>query len=110
LAYLANNNGWFLFIVGGYYIMNIGYSFGLKNIAILDMLIIAMGFVLRVKGGAVIEDVETSSWLIIMTFLLALFMAIGKRRDDVLLQDSSGAEMRKSLSGYNLNFLDTLLG
>ena len=90
--------------------MNIGYSFGLKNIAILDMLIVAMGFVLRVKAGAVLEHVETSAWLMIMTFLLALFMAIGKRRDDVLLQESSGASMRKSLTGYNLNFLDTMLG
>ncbi|MDR3697927.1 decaprenyl-phosphate phosphoribosyltransferase [Mucilaginibacter sp.] len=110
LAWLANPDGWFLVILGAYYIMNLAYSFGLKNIAILDMIIVALGFVLRVKGGAVIANVETSSWLIIMTFLLALFMAIGKRRDDVLLQDSSGASMRKSLSGYNLSFLDTMLG
>ncbi|BAU55016.1 decaprenyl-phosphate phosphoribosyltransferase [Mucilaginibacter gotjawali] len=110
LAWLANPDGWFLVILGAYYIVNLAYCFGLKNIAILDMMIIALGFVLRVKGGAVIANVETSSWLIIMTFLLALFMAIGKRRDDVLLQDSSGASMRKSLSGYNLSFLDTMLG
>ena len=110
LAWLANPDCWFLFILGVYYFMNLGYSFGLKNIAILDMIIIAMGFVLRVKGGAIIANVEISSWLIIMTFLLALFMAIGKRRDDLLLQDSSGASMRKSLSGYNLSFLDTMLG
>jgi decaprenyl-phosphate phosphoribosyltransferase len=110
LAYLANNDLWFLFILGVYYVMNIGYSFGLKNIAILDMLIVAMGFVLRVKAGAIIVNEETTDWLIIMTFLLALFMAIGKRRDDILLQDSSGTSMRKSLSGYNMSFLDTMLG
>ncbi|HZY36667.1 MAG TPA: decaprenyl-phosphate phosphoribosyltransferase [Mucilaginibacter sp.] len=110
LAYLANNDLSLLFILGVYYIMNIGYSFGLKNIAILDMLIVAMGFILRVKAGAIIVNEETTDWLIIMTFLLALFMAIGKRRDDILLQDSSGATVRKSLSGYNLNFLDTMLG
>jgi decaprenyl-phosphate phosphoribosyltransferase len=109
-AYLANPDFWFLFILGVYFLMNLAYSFGLKNIAILDMLIVAAGFVLRVKSGAIIINVESSAWLIIMTFLLALFMAIGKRRDDILLQDSSGTEMRKSLSGYNLNFLDTLLG
>jgi len=110
LAWVANPDCWFLVILGVYYLMNLGYSFGLKNIAILDMLIIAMGFVLRVRGGAIIVNVEISSWLIIMTFLLALFMAIGKRRDDLLLQDSSGAATRKSLTGYNLNFLDTMLG
>lgn len=110
LAYVANSDCWFLFILGVYFVMNVGYSFGLKNIAILDMLIVAFGFVLRVKAGAIITNVETSAWLMIMTFLLALFMAIGKRRDDILLQDSSGSTMRKSLSGYNLSFLDTMLG
>ena len=110
LAYVSNHDCWFLFILGVYYIMNLSYSFGLKNIAILDMLIVAMGFVLRVKGGAIIINIEISSWLIIMTFLLALFMAIGKRRDDILLQESSGSAMRKSLNGYNLSFLDTMLG
>lgn len=110
LAYIANNGCWFLFILGVYFLMNLAYSFGLKNIAILDMLIVALGFVLRVKAGAIIENVETSAWLIIMTFLLALFMAIGKRRDDILLQESSGTAMRKSLNGYNLSFLDTMLG
>ena len=109
-AYFANPGCWFLLILGAYYLMNLSYSFGLKNIAILDMLIVAMGFVLRVKAGAVIADVESTAWLIIMTFLLALFMAIGKRRDDILLQESSGSALRKSLSGYNLSFLDTLLG
>jgi 4-hydroxybenzoate polyprenyltransferase len=110
LGYYANHGGWFLFLLGVYFLMNLAYSFGLKNIAILDMLIVAAGFVLRVKSGAIITMVESSSWLIIMTFLLALFMAIGKRRDDILLQDSSGNVMRKSLNGYNLSFLDTMLG
>jgi decaprenyl-phosphate phosphoribosyltransferase len=109
-AYIANPKCWFLLILGVYFLMNLAYSFGLKNIAILDLLIVAAGFVLRVKGGAIIANVETTTWLIIMTFLIALFMAIGKRRDDILLQESSGNEMRKSLSGYNLNFLDTMLG
>ncbi len=110
LGYLANPALWFLLVLGVYFLMNLGYSYGLKNIAILDMLIVAMGFVLRVKAGAIIANVESTAWLIIMTCLLALFMAIGKRRDDLLLQDSSGSTMRKSLSGYNLNFLDTMLG
>ena len=89
--------------------LNLGYSFGLKNIPILDIVIVAVGFVLRVKGGAVIADIGLSEWLNIMVFLLALFMAIGKRRDDVLLKLSSGTDMRKAIKGYNLEFLNVVL-
>jgi decaprenyl-phosphate phosphoribosyltransferase len=110
LAYLSNPSLRFLFILSVYFLINIAYSFGLKNIAILDMLIVSAGFVLRVKAGAIITHVDCSEWLVIMTFLLALFMAIGKRRDDLLLQQTSGTAMRKSMNGYNLDFLDTMLG
>jgi len=109
-AYVANPDLEFLLVLGVYFVMNLAYSFGLKNIAILDMLILAAGFVFRVKGGAIITHTDSSDWLIIMTFLLALFMAIGKRRDDILLKESSGTEMRKSISGYNLEYLNTMLG
>ncbi len=110
IAYYANPKCWLLLILCFYFIMNLAYSFGLKNIAILDMLIVAAGFVLRVKSGAIINNLDCSAWLVVMTFLLALFMAIGKRRDDLLLQEVSGSAMRKSLSGYNISFLDTMLG
>jgi decaprenyl-phosphate phosphoribosyltransferase len=99
----------FLFVLGIYFILNLFYSFGFKNIAILDIVIIAIGFVLRVKAGAVIAKVGLSEWLTIMVFLLALFMAIGKRRDDVLLKLSSGSDMRKAVKGYNLEFINTAL-
>src|SRR6476619_7601926 len=98
----------FLFVLGIYFLLNLGYSFGLKNIPILDIFIVAIGFVLRVKAGAVIIHVGLSDWLTIMVFLLALFMAIGKRRDDVLLKLSSGTDMRKSIKGYNLELLNIL--
>jgi decaprenyl-phosphate phosphoribosyltransferase len=110
LGFLADPSLLFLFILGLYFIFNLAYSFGLKNIAILDILILSAGFVLRVKGGAVISKVDTSEWLIIMTYLISLFMAIAKRRDDLLLKSSTGAEMRKSMSGYNMDFLNTMLG
>ena len=98
----------FVFVLGIYFLLNLGYSFGLKNIPILDIFIVAVGFVLRVKAGAVIIYVGLSEWLTIMVFLLALFMAIGKRRDDVLLKLSSGTDMRKSIKGYNLELLNVL--
>jgi len=110
LAYFADHSLQFLFILGIYFFMNLAYSMGIKNIAILDILILAAGFVLRVKAGAIISEVDTTDWLIVMTFLLSLFMAIAKRRDDMLLKISTGADMRKSMSGYNLDFLNTMLG
>ncbi|MEJ7913655.1 MAG: UbiA prenyltransferase family protein [Chitinophagaceae bacterium] len=106
-GYLVGNK--FLFILVLYLLLNIAYSFGLKTIPILDMIIVAIGFVLRIKAGAVIAKVGLTEWLTIMVFLLALFMAIGKRRDDVLLKLSSGTDMRKSVKGYNLEFLNVLL-
>jgi 4-hydroxybenzoate polyprenyltransferase len=110
IAYLVDHSGKFLFITGIYYLMNLMYSFGLKNLSIIDILILATGFVLRVKGGAQLASVHTTEWFIIMTFLLALFMAIAKRRDDIILKMNTGTEMRKSMKGYSLEFLNTLLG
>jgi decaprenyl-phosphate phosphoribosyltransferase len=107
IAYFLRDK--FLFVVAIYFLLNLGYSFGLKSIPILDIVIVAIGFVLRVKGGAVIIKVGVSEWLTIMVFLLALFMAIGKRRDDVLLKLSSGTDMRKAIKGYNLEFLNVVL-
>jgi 4-hydroxybenzoate polyprenyltransferase len=99
----------FLFVLAIYFLINLGYSFGLKSVAILDIILLAIGFVLRVKAGSVIAYIPLSEWIIIMVFLLALFMAIGKRRDDVILKLSSGVDMRKSIKGYNLELLNVLL-
>jgi 4-hydroxybenzoate polyprenyltransferase len=99
----------FMFVLGIYFLVNLGYSLGLKSIAILDIILLAIGFVLRIKGGSVISFVPLSEWIVIMVFLLAVFMALGKRRDDVLLKLSSGTDMRKSIKGYNLELLNTLL-
>ncbi|MBI1342839.1 MAG: decaprenyl-phosphate phosphoribosyltransferase [Terrimonas sp.] len=99
----------FMFVLAIYFLLNLGYSFGLKSIPILDIIILAIGFVLRIKAGSVIAYIPLSEWIIIMVFLLALFMSIGKRRDDVLLKINSGTEMRKSIKGYNLEFLNVLL-
>jgi decaprenyl-phosphate phosphoribosyltransferase len=110
IAYLVDDTGKFLFISAIYYLLNLLYSFGLKNISIIDILILAAGFVLRVKGGAQLAEVNTTEWFIIMTFLLALFMAIAKRRDDIMLKISTGTDMRKSIKGYSLEFLNTMLG
>ena len=110
IAYLVDPTGKFIFITAIYYLLNVMYSFGLKNLSIIDILILATGFVLRVKGGAQLANVNTTEWFIIMTFLLALFMALAKRRDDIMLKINTGTEMRRSMKGYSLEFLNTLLG
>jgi decaprenyl-phosphate phosphoribosyltransferase len=99
----------FLIVLAIYFLVNLGYSMGLKSIAVLDIMLLAAGFVLRIKGGSVISFVPLSQWIVVMVFLLAIFMAIGKRRDDVLLKLSLGTDMRKSVKGYNLEFLNVLL-
>jgi len=109
LAYFADPKFRFVSILGFYFLLNIGYSFGLKTIPILDILIVAVGFSLRVKAGGYVADVDVSVWLNLMIFLLALFMAIAKRRDDILLKMETGADMRKAIKGYNVDFLNTML-
>ena len=99
----------FFFVLSIYFLLNLGYSFGLKNVSVLDIFIISIGFVLRVKSGAVIGRIGLSEWLTIMVFLLALFLAIAKRRDDVLLKQVSGTDMRKAVKGYNLDFINAAL-
>lgn len=96
----------FMFVLAIYFLLNLAYSFGLKNLPIVDIVIIAIGFVLRIKAGAVIAKVGLTEWLTIMVFLLALFMALAKRRDDVLLKNESGMDMRKAVKGYNLQFIN----
>lgn len=96
-------------ILLAYVIMNIAYSLHLKHVAILDVTIIAIGFVLRLFVGSAVTDIPLSMWIVIMTFLLALFMALAKRRDDVLIYLDTGKKMRKVIDGYNLQFLDAAM-
>jgi decaprenyl-phosphate phosphoribosyltransferase len=109
LAFLADSGFRFIFILALYFSMNLGYSMGLKNIPILDILIVAVGFSLRVKAGGYIANISVSVWLNLMVFLLALFMAIAKRRDDTILKMETGLDMRKAVKGYNVDFLNTML-
>jgi len=88
-----------------YFIINIFYSLGLKKIAILDIMIIAVGFVLRVYAGGAVINVTPTMWLTLMTFLLSLILALGKRRDDVILKDD-GVKTRPSIHGYNISLLN----
>jgi len=95
-------------VLVAYLLLNIAYTLVLKNVSIVDVLVISIGFVLRVYGGALVIDVMPTPWIQICAGLLALFIALAKRRDDVVLE--IGAEHRVSLSGYTRAFLDVCLG
>ncbi len=97
-------------ILGGYFLLNVAYSFWLKNMVILDVLTIAAGFVLRVAAGAVVVHVERfSPWLYVCITLLALIIALGKRRAELMALEEDAGNHRAILEEYNLNFLDHLI-
>ena len=106
LTIMATQSIQALVILLSYIILNIGYSFYLKHIPIIDVAIISIGFVLRLFIGAIVTVTPLSKWIVIMTFLLALFLALAKRRDDVIHFMNTGKKMRKVIDGYNLQLID----
>lgn len=92
-----------------YLIQNILYTIKLKHISILDVFIIAVGFVIRLVIGGIVSGTDLSHWIILMTFVLALFLAFAKRRDDVFHYVRTGVSARKNLDGYNLEFLNIVI-
>ena len=93
-----------------YIIMNIAYCIKLKQMAIVDVFIIATGFVLRIIAGGFATGIQLSQWIVLMTFLLALFLAFAKRRDDVVIYEDTGMLTRQNVSRYNIAFLNQAIG
>jgi 4-hydroxybenzoate polyprenyltransferase len=115
LGVVALGAGWsldhqFFLVIAIYAALNVLYSRFLKHIMLLDVFVIAAGFVLRVLGGGLVIHVEISSWLIVCTTLLALFLALTKRRQELVLLGSNAANHRASLANYSPYFLDQLIG
>lgn len=101
---------YFGIIVTGYLLLQTAYSLVLKNIVIVDVLTIAAGFVLRVAGGVVLVQAERfSPWLYVFTVLLALFLGLGKRREELVLLKEQASNTRTILNEYNLPFLDEMM-
>lgn len=98
----------FATIIAFYVVMNLAYTFKLKHVPIIDIFIIAIGFVLRVLAGGYITGISISQWAILLTFVLALVLAIGKRRGELINAQVSG-KTRKALDGYNVQFADIAL-
>lgn len=99
----------FFYLLSTYVLLNIGYSLGLKNIAILDLFIVAFGFLLRIYSGGVIVDVPITDWLAVMILLLSLFLVTAKRRDDLIIRSETGEFVRKASKSYNLEFINSCL-
>ncbi|MEY8760976.1 decaprenyl-phosphate phosphoribosyltransferase [Chryseobacterium tongliaoense] len=98
----------FATIIGFYFVMNLAYTFKLKHVPIIDIFIIAIGFVLRVQAGGYITGILISQWATLLTFVLALVLAIGKRRGELINAQVSG-KTRRALDGYNVQFADIAL-
>ena len=96
-------------VIVGYFVLQVAYSLGIKRIALLDVLAISTGFVLRALGGIVAIPVALSAWLLVCTGLLALFLALGKRRGELVNATQHHGVPRASVRGYTLALLDQLL-
>ena len=89
-----------------YWLLNIGYCLRLKRYAIIDVCVVAFGFVLRILAGGYATDIHLSKWIVLMTFLLMLFLSFAKRRDDVVRMNETGHAPRQNTIRYNLTFIN----
>ena len=95
--------------LGSYAALNLAYSFYLKRFALVDIVVISVGFVLRAVAGAFAIDVVISVWLLVCTFFIAMMMAAGKRRIELATAREASSPGRPSLDGGNLRFFDTVI-
>lgn len=93
-------------VIAFYWLLNIGYCLKLKQYAIIDVCIVALGFVLRVLAGGISTSIHLSKWIVLMTFLLMLFLSFAKRRDDVVRMNETGHAPRQNTIRYNLTFIN----
>lgn len=103
---MGGGNYYLFAIICFYLLMNVAYCVKLKQIALVDVSIIAVGFVLRILAGGVAANIGISQWIVLMTFLLALFLAFAKRRDDVVIYEDTGVKTRRNVNRYNLQFMN----
>lgn len=110
LAYALDASMAFLGVLAAYVtIQGLLYTYWLKNVVILDILVLATGFVLRAVGGAVVIEVSITPWLLLCMLLLALFLGIGKRRHELILLENGASEHRRILAEYSTPMLDQMM-
>lgn len=96
-------------VIAGYVLLNLAYSLRLKQISLLDVTLIATGFALRLFMGSFAAGIQLSHWIVVSTFLLALFLALAKRRDDLVLRARTGQTVRIAAKGYSADMLNSAL-
>ena len=99
----------FFLIVLGYILLQAAYSIFLKNVVIIDVFALALGYVLRVVAGALVIQVEMSSWLIVCTILLSLFLGLSKRRYELTFLEDEAEHQRSVLGHYSPDLLDQMI-
>lgn len=99
----------FFLITAAYFLLQVAYSFKLKHIVILDIFVLASGFVIRVAAGGLVINVPISSWLLICTSLLALFIGMSKRRHELVILEDKAANHRPILKEYSPYLLDQMI-
>lgn len=114
LVLLALGGSWFFrldlfYVLLAYFLLNLAYSYRLKHIAIIDISIVSLGFILRIEAGHAVTGILISKWLMMMVFLLSMFQAMAKRLDDITVAAEQGLISRKSIDGYNADFLKIAL-
>jgi 4-hydroxybenzoate polyprenyltransferase len=97
-------------VIGAFFAMNLAYSFGLKKVPIFDVILIGSGFIMRVVGGALAISVPISWWILICTFLLSLYLGLGKRLHELILLGDKGLRTRAALRGYRIGPTRILFG
>ncbi len=103
--------GWPFFATAvAYGVLQLGYTWGLKHVVILDVLTISIGFVLRALAGGAVIDVPISNWLLLCTILLALFLALSKRRQEIVALEEQARRHRPALAEYTVPLLDQMIG
>ena len=106
LIYLSTFNKFISIYIITYILINIMYSFGLKNIPLLDVFILALGFLIRVLYGGALINVEISNWLFLTVLSISFYLGLGKRRNELIAQEKTGNTTRSVLKYYNKEFLD----
>lgn len=96
-------------LVAAYLALNVAYCLWLKHFAIVDVCVVAAGFVIRVMAGGMAAGIALSHWIVLMTFLLTLFLSLAKRRDDVVRMNRTGKAARRNTERYNLTFMNQAL-
>jgi 4-hydroxybenzoate polyprenyltransferase len=109
LSYVTGLPLGFMGIFSGYFLLNLAYSFGLKQVSLIELMVVAINFVLRVLAGCFVIGVTPSNWILVVTFFLSFLMVSVKRKSELQMLEKKAAEHRKVLASYSIPFLNMLV-